>query len=747
MSANDLIEVIPLTGLNRALAYRVPGNMQHAVQVGSLVKVPLMNRRVLGVVRHLSCAQAVPLAKVKYIFEVLYAWPVVTPDLLTLAQWLQGYYASTPEAVYEIMIPAAVRSGMSPKMQKWLELAKPLSDAEWQQLNRRAPKQAQLYTFLKSQFQPILRSTVLTRLKLTASSCDALIKRGVIKEVQRRSERDAYSDLFAKAEERVEQTVVLNAEQQAAFADMASSIDTAKFKTHLLHGVTGSGKTEVYLATIQKALAVGGGVIFLVPEVALTPQTVGRLRSRLEKDGHKVVVWHSHLSAGERFDAWFSLVKGESRVVVGARSAIFAPVQQLRLIVVDEEHEPAYKQGEVPRYHGRDVAVYRAMLCKAVCVLGSATPSLESLYNQEKKNYRLNTLTKRVDDRQLPKVHIVDMKREKFTPQGLPTISTLLAEKLQNRMDNREQSILFINRRGYFKSMVCPECSHVATCQHCDVSLTYHRTDERLKCHICGYQERAPQRCPKCRSSKIRWRGYGTQKVEDVVQKIVPQAKIVRMDADTMVKKHLFRSILADFRVGKIDILIGTQMIAKGLDFPNVTLVGLVDADISMHVQDFRAGERTFQLVVQVAGRAGRGDRAGEVVIQTMAPQNAAIQYARKGDFEAYLLDELAQRKEFRYPPYRHIVRHLFRGRNPEKVLFFAEKWTALLESKIEHSIEIRGPAPAPLEKLKDYYRFHLWYFMGNVSKIMPSIIELRKHFPMDDAVIDVFDVDPVDLT
>ena len=448
MHGNHLLEIIPMTGLDRTLVYKVPGNLTESIKVGSLVKIPLMKRQVLGIVVSLSASETVPLEKLKYIFEVIHAWPVLTGDLLKLARWLQRYYATSLESVYEVMIPSAVRQRVAPKIQKWLRLGRGLSVEELAQLRKRAPKQALLYDFLENQTQPLLRSTVLARLKLSPGSCEGLIERGIVIESQLVSERTVYRDEFAHPEHAVLQKVELNAEQLAACQDIFASIEQQVFRTHLLHGVTGSGKTEVYLAAIQAVLAGGGGVIFLVPEVALTPQTVGRLRSRLEHAGYPVVVWHSHLSAGERFDAWAALAKGESRVVVGARSAIFAPVQDLRLIIVDEEHDPAYKQGESPRYHGRDVAVYRAMLCQAVCVLGSATPSLESLYNHQAKGYRLNTLTSRVDGRELPKVLIVDMKREKMTPQGLPTVSTLLAEKLRDRFEKREQAILFINRRG-----------------------------------------------------------------------------------------------------------------------------------------------------------------------------------------------------------------------------------------------------------------------------------------------------------
>ncbi|OHE73042.1 MAG: primosomal protein N' [Verrucomicrobia bacterium GWC2_42_7] len=432
--------------------------------------------------------------------------------------------------------------------------------------------------------------------------------------------------------------------------------------------------------------------------------------------------------------------------MVGARSAVFAPIQNLKLIIVDEEHEPAYKQAEIPRYHGRDTAVYRAMLCKATCILGSATPSLESLYNVQVKDYKLNKLAKRIDDRQLPRIHLVDMKRELFNANSSVLMSQMLLQKLWDRFEKKEQSILFLNRRGYSSSMLCPDCGFSAVCEHCSVTLTYHRVQERLRCHICNHDQPAPSICPKCKSQKIRWKGFGTQRVEELLAKVIPKAKVVRIDADTMSQKNRFREVLADFRTGKIDILVGTQMIAKGLDFPNVTLVGLLDADLSLHMPDFRANERAFQLIVQVSGRAGRGDRAGEVVIQTFNPQSSPIQFARRNDFDGFLDEELAQRKECHYPPFRHIIRHIFRGHNPEKVSFFIEKWAEVVQKELHPHVELRGPAPAPLEKAKDYYRFHLWFFTHNVSKVLPSLLALRQKFSMDSDILDVIDVDPFDL-
>jgi len=747
MAEPRLVEVEPLVRVERALAYLVPDALGR-VGAGMLVRVPLGRQTQLGIVTREGTEQAVPPGKLRAVIEALYAEPVLTGELLQLAQWLRRYYAATAGQTYETMIPAAVRAKTRQKQRRFIAAAKDVPESDIEKLEARAPRQAQLYRFLREQLQPLPRGTLLKRMGISPSVCDGLIEKGLLVETHEREEREAYADELAEtdADAVAEKPFELTGEQADAVADISASLGARAFRVHLLHGVTGSGKTEVYLRAIHEVIAGGGSVIFLVPEVALTPQTVGRLRRRFAGTGTKTVVWHSHLSAGERFDGWFALARGEARIVVGARSAVFAPVRNLRLIVVDEEHEPAFKQEEAPRYHGRDVAVYRAMLNGATCVLGSATPSLESLYNVRVKGYRLNRIARRVDERQLPTLHIVDLKPEVLKAKGPATLSQLLVDKMRDRHEAGEQTILFINRRGYSRRLLCPDCGYLAECPHCAVSLTLHRTDNRLHCHICGYRARAPETCPQCGSEKVKWRGYGTQRVEDVVQKLLPAAKVVRLDADTMQKKNLFRHILGEFRRGRIDVLVGTQMIAKGLDFPNVTLVGLVDADISLHMPDFRAAERTFQLLVQVAGRAGRGERAGEVIVQTFTPHAAPIQFAKRADFEGFLDDELEQREEFHYPPFRHLVRHLFRGRNPEKVSFFANKWADKLEAELKHKVEIRGPAPAPLEKAKDSYRFHLWYFVGNVSKVVPDIAALRATFPSDPDVIDVLDVDPVDL-
>ena len=743
-----IVGVHPLAGFDKLLHYRVPTALEASVAVGSLVRVPILRRHRLGIVGVIGPPADFPVDRLKLVAQVVHPFSALPADLLALAKWMSAYYAAGLDAVIEAMLPAAVRGGTAPREEKLLAAARALAPDEQAALARRAPAQARLYAVLRQQFRPQPRALLLSRLGLSAAVAGALVKRGLAREETRRVAREGYADDWTHGEAVAALPHTLNEEQAAVVAAVRASLERGAFAAHLLHGVTGSGKTEVYLHAVASVLAAGGGVIYLVPEVALTPQTVARLHGRLQAvaPNHRVVVWHSHLSEGERFDGWRALATGEARVVVGARSAVFAPVRDLRLIVVDEEHEPAYKQDETPRYQGRDVAVYRARLCRAVCLLGSATPSLESIANVRAGKYRLARLTCRVDHRQLPSIDIVDMRVEAMRARGATPISRLLADKMHDRFERREQIILFINRRGYSSSMLCTACGHVETCAHCSIAMTYHRTDETLRCHLCGAQRPAPFACPQCRSPKIRWRGLGTQKVEEAVHRVLPRARVERMDSDTMAKKNRFRQVLTEFRVGRIDVLVGTQMIGKGLDFPNVTLVGLVDADLSMHVPDFRANERTFQLLVQVAGRSGRGERAGEVVVQTFTPQADAIQFARRADFDGFADAELAIRERYRYPPSRHLIHHLFRGPNPDKLRFVAEAWARQAGARLGAAVEVRGPAASPIEKIKDEYRYQVFYFTASVTRVVPVLAALRDAFAWPDGVTQVLDVDPMSL-
>jgi len=742
-------EIMPFDGGGRAYTYRVPEKFASKIALGVLVKIPLGARTNFGIVWKTNVVPAPEWAKkVRDILELRCdGLPVLTPDELKLCEWISAYYAAPFNSVLLTILPAVIRRGVRPVVEKRVAFAREFSSAEeLEKFRRRSKKRAELYDFLKENAP---KSFPRATLPFSSSVVDALIFSGFAKEEILTKSRLAYDDDFeggARGKNVVSLPPELNEEQRAALDSICASLNEKKYKTHLLHGVTGSGKTEVYIGAIRRVLESGGSAIFLVPEVALTPQTVERLRSRLADCAGQIVVWHSNLSDGERYDAWTAVARGNARLLVGARSAIFAPMKNLRLVVVDEEHEPSFKQSETPFYHGRDVAVFRAKLCKAVCVLGSATPSLESFYNAKTGKYVLNRIEKRVDDRAFPPMKIVDMRREILHTTGQTTFSRPLVDALRARLERREQSILFLNRRGYSRAMICPDCGHVATCPHCSSPMTYHRADELMRCHLCDHVEPAATRCPACGSTNVRKRGFGTQRAEEILKTLFPDAVAVRLDADTMAKKNEFRKILSDFRAGKIDILLGTQMIAKGLDFPRVTLVGILDADLSLHVPDFRAAERTFQLLVQVAGRAGRGELAGEVFVQTFTPSAAPIQYAKRADFDGFLEEEFEHRKEFGYPPLRHVIRHVFRGKDATLVEETAERWANFIEENAQQKLfEIRGPAPCPTEKIQDNYRFHIWYFCGNVVRASAELVRLRATFPWNNEVIDLLDVDPAD--
>jgi len=541
--------------------------------------------------------------------------------------------------------------------------------------------------------------------------------------------------------------------------------------TFLLHGVTGSGKTEIYLQAIAYALEQGKGAIVLVPEISLTPQTVERFKARFSSGKLQtlVAVLHSHLSAGERHDEWHKIRQGRARIVIGARSAIFAPVEPLGLVIVDEEHEHTYKQEEAPRYHARDVAIMRGQMENAVVVLGSATPSMESFYNCQRGKYALIELPERVDDQKLPRVRVVDMRQAAAQKEkGPPTFSPQLKEAITQRLERNEQTILFLNRRGYSSSLQCPKCGYVANCPNCSITLTYHRVDQRLSCHICGHVEKVPAVCPevKCKNPAIRFAGTGTQRVEEVLAKLFPHARVKRMDADTMKRKDDYRKVLCDFRAGKIDILLGTQMIAKGLHFPNVTLVGVMYADLALHQPDFRAGERTFQLLTQVAGRAGRGDVEGEVFVQAFAPFHPAIQFARRHDFKGFYEQELEFRGQLKYPPFSRVALLTLKGRNEEKVKFSAEHLKRVIESKVqspkskdlahETALGIRpqtldfvlsGPAPAPLLKAETFYRYQIMLRTRAMSRLSQTLAEITATLVLPDEVTLAVDIDPVNLS
>ncbi|MBT6449373.1 MAG: primosomal protein N' [Verrucomicrobiales bacterium] len=725
--------------LRREFDYLIPPEFAGRVEVGTRVKVPFGRRQVLGCVT--SLAESSTLETLKPILKIIGAQSLVTPRVLELARWMADYYCCAPETALKSVLPDAIRKEQDGWRERLFARVLPGADG----IDALTKRQTEIYHVIE-EHQSIALQELLRLTGTTAQTVRKLEDKNLIEIAPQITERDPYAN-----EQFVPTTPLkLNPEQAKAL----ENIMVESGRVFLLHGVTGSGKTEVYLQAIARALEDGKGAIVLVPEISLTPQTVERFKARFSNGPLQtlVAVLHSHLSAGERHDEWHKIRQGRAKIVIGARSAIFAPVEPLGLIIVDEEHEHSYKQEEAPRYHARDVAVVRGQREGATVVLGSATPSLESYHNTKRGKYTLLEMPSRVDDKQMPLVRVQDMRTEKSKgDKGPPIFSQRLKDAIHHRLEAGEQTILFLNRRGFATSMQCPDCGLVAECPNCSLSLTYHRREQTLRCHICGHRDRAPQRCPnkQCRSPKIRFHGLGTEKVEDVLRKLFPKANVCRMDSDALKRKDDFRRILGDFRRGKIDILVGTQMIAKGLHFPRVTLVGIVYADTSLHLADFRAGERTFQLLTQVAGRAGRGDVEGEVVVQTFSPVHPAIQFARHHDFVGYFEAEMEFREQLLYPPFTRAALLTIRGRNEDKVKFSADHIKRELEKLIPKlpDLVIAGPAPAPLLRAENFYRHQIMLRLGQMSALSRHLALIDAQLTLPDDVTLTIDIDPVNLS
>jgi primosomal protein N' (replication factor Y) (superfamily II helicase) len=733
--------------LRKEFDYLVPPELESEIEPGSRVKVPFGPRHILGCVTALLPASEQ--TNLKPILQVIGRKALVTPKVLELARWISGYYCCPFEIALKSVLPETVRKEKS-GWREHLFVRKLDRPGAPPKLTRR---QEEIMAHLEAQ-PAIPLQELLRKANTTADTLRRLEDKGLISIGTEINERDPY----AREQILPTQPLALNPEQAAAldrvFAAMSAGApsDNSASRTFLLHGVTGSGKTEVYLQGIARSLEQGKGAIVLVPEISLTPQTVERFKARFSSGPLQtlVAVLHSHLSAGERHDEWHKIRQGRARIVIGARSAIFAPVDPLGLIIVDEEHEHSYKQEESPRYHARDVAVVRGKLDNAVVILGSATPSLESFYNVEQRKYTLLEMPTRADDKKMPIIRVIDMRMAARQDKGTPIFSPQLKEAITQRLEKGEQTMLFLNRRGFATSMQCPLCGYVAQCPNCSVSLTYHRHAQKLCCHVCGHETGAPSVCPdpKCRNPGIRYSGLGTEKVESTLGKMFPKARIQRMDSDTLKRKEDYRRILGDFRTGKIDILVGTQMIAKGLHFPNVTLVGIIYADLSLHIPDFRSGERTFQLLTQVAGRAGRGDVEGEVFVQAFTPFHPAIQYARRHDFAGFYEQEMEFRKELKYPPLSRVALVTVKGRNEEKVKFFIEHLKRDMEKQLTDFPDLifAGPAAAPLARAETFYRYQVMLRTRQMSRLSQRFAEFFAGMNLPEDISMVVDIDPVNL-
>ncbi|MCT1541056.1 primosomal protein N' [Lysinibacillus capsici] len=784
--------------VDRPFDYQVPVEWISVIELGSRVKVPFGPRNVLGFVVGLKKETDVPLNKLKAINQILDMEPVLTEEMLRMAKWLKNDTICYEIDALQVMLPSALRAkyekmiklqqgqqlplevqaifgkrqranfkeferaGLLPLLKQLVaenivsienvvkqqgnvkEIRMVQITADQQLIERaleqssRAAKQRLLLQWMCQHLGEIFTpQQICDEARVSISVLEAVIDKGAAQFIQ----EEVFRDPFTKEVSRTH-ALQLTSEQQVALQAITTAMDQQIAQTFLLHGVTGSGKTEVYLQAIQKVLEEGKEAIMLVPEISLTPQMTERFRSRF---GEMVAVMHSGLSVGEKYDEWRKIQQGKVKVVVGARSAIFAPFTNIGLIILDEEHESTYKQEDSPRYHARDVAIWRSEFYNCPIILGSATPALESFARAKKGVYKLLSLKHRALHQALPTVFIADM-REELRQGNRSMFSQSLIEAIRLRLEKKEQMVLFLNRRGYSSFVLCRDCGTVVQCPNCDISLTYHRTTEKLKCHYCGYEEHVPQICPQCQSDHIRYFGTGTQKVEEELYKLFPEARVLRMDVDTTKHKGAHEEILETFGAGHADILLGTQMIAKGLDFPNITLVGVLSADTSLHLPDYRAAERTFQLLTQVSGRAGRHDKLGEVIIQTYTPEHYAIELAKTQEYEPFYEREMFLRRRSNYPPYYFVALIQLSHEDVMMAAEYAGRVADWLRGNLSNQVAIIGPTTASIARLQNRYRYQClikYKIEPNLIPVLQRLLAMYRAEWIKQGILMTVDLDP----
>ncbi len=721
------------------LDYSIPENLLGKVQIGSRVVVPLRTTTGKGTVWQLKESSSFTASEIKPLLTLAIEDSVITKDLILLAEWMSQYYATSLYKVLKILLPKHIKQHA--KDQTELIVISLISSEELisqqKKLQARSPGQALILSLLAEQGGSYTLSALLKKTKTSRSPIDTLVKQNILtlQAAPKTRTEEFEADYFLSPAKN------LSTEQKEALEKICQGLHRQIFAPHLLHGVTGSGKTEIYLQAIALALSLDKGIIFLVPEIALATQTIERLKGRFQE---RIAVLHHRLSDREKKESWNDIHKRKARIIVGARSAIFCPIPKLGLIIIDEEQEQAYKQsGESPYYHARDVAVMRAKLCEAVVILGSATPSLETYQNAKLGKYFLSELHNRPDSATLPKVSIVDMKIESAKQKRSAIFSDVLLSAIKKRLAIGEQSLILLNRRGYHTSQLCLQCSYVSKCPHCETALTLHLEKNRLSCHLCGYDILPPKECPSCHNStSLQFRGFGTEMVEKALYAIFPECRILRMDADTTTKQGSHEAIFKKFRSGKADILVGTQMIAKGLHFPLVTLVGVLNADATLNIPDFRSSESLFQLITQVAGRAGRSDLPGEVFIQTYIPLQSTLQHAAKQDYLSFFQEESEMRQLFLYPPFIHFIKIFVSGTKEEKTKTIAEEARKYLINKLPASFIFLPVIPSGHAKVEDRYRFQFLIKTTKILSASPVLLALQSQFRQTDIRLSI-DIDP----
>lgn len=801
MNIAKVIVDVPSAAIDQTFDYEIPDRFLSVLTPGMRVIVPFGPRKIMGFVVEITDESS--FNRLKPIADVLDLVPVLTKELLDLGKWMANETLSLSITALQVMLPQVLKSKYKKEIvrlsnerlsdeledlfqgrdtisfeefeasnlsynqlkkaveandvmidyivqskitRKYVTVVFPkkeihLLEEALQDLPKTAKKQRAIIEFFIDNPAEISQKMLLSKLQTTTSTIKALMEKGLIDTYRKEAYRNPYDDDAIKRTE----PLVLTAEQEQAIKPILESIENDRHEVLLLHGVTGSGKTEVYLQAIQEVIKKGKEAIVLVPEISLTPQMVNRFKGRF---GKNVAVMHSALSAGEKFDEWRKIQRKEVQVVVGARSAIFSPFENLGIVIIDEEHETSYKQEDQPRYHARDVAIERGKNNQFPVILGSATPTLESYARASKDVYKLATLTKRTNHKPMPEVITVDM-RDELHAGNRTMFSRLLMEKIRECMSKGEQIVLLLNRRGYSTFIMCRDCGHVKECPHCDIALTYHKNNNRLKCHYCSFEEAVPAVCPECSSDLIRYFGTGTQRVEEALTQLLPEASVIRMDVDTTRRKGAHEKLLRDFAEKKADILLGTQMIAKGLDFENVTLVGVLTADSMLHLPDFRSSEKTFQLLTQVSGRAGRHELAGEVIVQTYTPDHYSIVLASEYNFEAFYTKEMAMRRAFQYPPYYYLALITITHPNQVHVVQAAQRIVTELQNRINPGTIILGPTPSPIPRIKDRYRYQCmikYKHEPNLRKMIQDVTYLFKDAIQKDDLQILVDMQPYQM-
>jgi primosomal protein N' (replication factor Y) len=791
----------------KTFTYSVPGEMEEALAIGKRVLVPFGKRKVTGCITEIK--ELSERKNLKDIIEILDKKPLFTKDDLTFYRWVSDYYMYPLGKSLREILPGGIdvksdiwifpegdgneggekkisrtqrkiigilencHSGISStKLKEQLgrgNIGEDLKTLEKSGFLRMEEKLRKAEVRVKKECMITLASDLPADLRLTEKQkrIMEILKgngrvplaalRDEVKDIRSAIKRMEKRGLLSLSEKEVLRTpdkpcdigiagidIRLNNQQEAALEEIIKGILSKRYRPYLLHGVTGSGKTEVYLRAIEKVLDLKGSAIFLVPEIALTPQLISRIKEKFDDD--IVAILHSGIGKSSKYDEWRRIEREDAKIIIGARSAIFAPVKNLRLIIVDEEHDASYKQDERLTYNARDCAMVKARLSSATVILGSATPGLQTYFNIQEKDITHLTLTKRVVDRPLPEIDIIDMKNEREERGNLSVLSTRLKGAIHDTLLAKKQTLLFLNRRGFNTFLVCTDCGYIFKCLNCSVSMTHHASDGTMKCHYCDYSIKAPPLCPECGGSKIGSHGVGTEKLQEEIETLFPQARVERMDSDSMSKRGAYERILRELDRGMIDILVGTQMIAKGHDFPNVTLVGIVSADTSLNIPDFRASERTFQIITQVSGRGGRGDFPGRVIIQTLNPEQYAITYARDHNYLGFYNEEIVTRRELSYPPFSRMVKFRISSTQESKV----QKCAALLGEiarKIteNYTITVMGPAEAPIARIKGRYRWHM-LLRGKDVKILHALSgKILQQLGKSEADIRL-DVDPLNF-